>query len=60
MTLYIDGDAFPNQLKAILFRAIERLTLPTFVISNKPINIGKSKYINISYKFRKRIKFPHF
>ena len=45
MKLYVDGDAFPNILKPILFRAIERLTLPTVVISNKRISIGQSKYI---------------
>ncbi len=45
MTLYLDGDAFPNRLKPILFRAIERLKLPTFVISNKRIDIGESKHI---------------
>ncbi len=45
MTLYIDGDAFPNRLKSVLFRAIERLSQPTFVISNKRINIGESKHI---------------
>ena len=45
MTLYIDGDAFPNLLKPSLFRAIERLAIPTFVISNKRINIGESKHI---------------
>ena len=45
MTLYIDGDAFPNLLKPVLFRAIERLKLPTFVISNKRIDIGESKHI---------------
>ena len=45
MMLYIDGDAFPNLLKPIVLRAIERLNLQTFVISNKKINIGKSKYI---------------
>jgi uncharacterized protein len=47
LTLYIDGDAFPNSLKPILFRAIERFVLPTFVVSNKRINIGDSK--NITY-----------
>lgn len=46
MILYIDGDAFPNQLKAILLRAIERLELSTVVVSNKTINIGKSKHIS--------------
>ncbi len=45
MTLYVDGDAFPNLLKPILLRAIERLGLPTFVVSNKRITIGRSKYI---------------
>jgi len=45
MTLYVDGDAFPNLLKPILFRAIERLNLKTFVIANKKINIGQSNLI---------------
>ncbi len=47
MILYLDGDAFPNPLKPILFRAIERLAIPTFVVSNKRIDIGESK--NITY-----------
>ena len=45
MTLFIDGDAFPNLLKPIISKAIERLKLKTYVIANKKINIGKSKYI---------------
>ncbi len=45
MIVYIDGDAFPNLLKPILLRAIERLELNTIVIANKKINIGKSKYV---------------
>ena len=45
MTLYVDGDAFPNMLKQILFRAIERFKLSTYVIANKRVNIGKSKFI---------------
>ena len=45
MTLFIDGDAFPNLLKPIVLRSIERLSLPTKVIANKKIHIGKSKYI---------------
>jgi len=46
MKIYIDGDAFPNLLKPIILRAIERLKLSTFVIANKRINIGKSQYVN--------------
>lgn len=45
MVLYIDGDAFPNLLKPIILRAIERLKLETCVIANKKINIGKSALI---------------
>ena len=45
MTLYIDGDAFPNLLKPIVLRSIERLSLNTFVVSNKRITIGNSKHI---------------
>jgi uncharacterized protein len=45
MIIYIDGDAFPNLLKPILFRAIEKYSLSTFVISNKRINIGRSEHI---------------
>lgn len=45
MTLFIDGDAFPNLLKPIVLRAIERLALHTKVIANKKITIGKSNHI---------------
>jgi uncharacterized protein len=44
-TLYIDGDAFPNLLKPIVLRAIERLQINTFVIANKKIHIGNSNLI---------------
>ncbi len=43
--IYIDGDAFVNALKPILIKQIERLKIPTIVISNKKINIGKSEFI---------------
>jgi len=46
MTLYIDGDAFPNLLKPIVLRAIERLSLPTFVVSNKRVTLGESDHVS--------------
>jgi uncharacterized protein YaiI (UPF0178 family) len=46
MTLYIDGDAFPNLLKPIVLRAIERKQLNTIVIANKKITLGKSAYVS--------------
>jgi uncharacterized protein YaiI (UPF0178 family) len=45
MKLFIDGDAFPNLLKPIVLRSIERLAIPTKVIANKKIHIGNSKHI---------------
>jgi len=45
MILYVDGDAFPNLLKPIVLRAINKLELETIVIANKKINIGMSEYI---------------
>lgn len=45
MTLYIDGDAFPNALKPIVTRSVLRLELPTFVVSNKRIFIGEAAQI---------------
>ena len=45
MILFIDGDAFPNLLKLIVLRAIEKQKLDTIVIANKKINIGQSNYI---------------
>ncbi|QSZ41348.1 YaiI/YqxD family protein [Sulfurimonas aquatica] len=47
LSIYVDGDAFPNPLKPILFRSIERLGIKTVVVANKKIDIGKSK--NITY-----------
>jgi hypothetical protein len=45
MRLFIDGDAFPNMLKPIVLRAVERLKIQTVVVSNKPVVIGPSKHI---------------
>lgn len=45
MKLYIDGDAFPNLLKPIVLKAIERLKIETYVVANKKITIGKSNHI---------------
>jgi uncharacterized protein len=47
MKIYVDGDAFPNLLKPILFRAIEKNSIETEVVSNKKIDIGISQ--NIKY-----------
>ncbi|MDH4944606.1 YaiI/YqxD family protein [Sulfurimonas sp. C5] len=43
--IFVDGDAFPNLLKPILLKQIERLHITTIVVSNKKINIGKSEFV---------------
>lgn len=45
MKMFIDGDAFPNMLKPIVLKAIEKRGIETFVFANKKINIGKSSHI---------------
>ncbi|MFA6197174.1 MAG: YaiI/YqxD family protein [Sulfurimonas sp.] len=45
LNIYVDGDAFPNLLKPILFRSLERLKIQTFVVANKKVDVGKSEYI---------------
>lgn len=45
INLYIDADAFPNLLKPIVLKAIEREKLQTYVLSNKKVNIGSSRYV---------------
>lgn len=45
MRLFIDGDAFPNLLKPIVVRAIEKKSLRTIVVSNKKIYLGDSSLI---------------
>ena len=43
--LYIDADAFPNLLKPIIIKQIERLKIKTIVVSNKKVTIGKSSLV---------------
>ena len=45
LSLYIDGDAFPNLLKPIVLRSIERLKIPTYVVANKKITVGDSALV---------------
>jgi len=45
LTLLIDGDAFPNLLKPIVLKAVQRLSITTKVVANKKINIGRSEHI---------------
>jgi len=45
MTLFVDGDAFPNLLKPIVVRAVERVRIPLVLVSNKTVHLGHSSLI---------------
>ncbi len=45
ITLWIDGDACPNVIKDILFRAAERKQLLLVLVANRFISIPPSKFI---------------
>ncbi|WP_456391823.1 YaiI/YqxD family protein [Nitratifractor sp.] len=47
MTLYIDGDAFPNLLKPIILRAVQKRRIPTVIVANKRVSIGDSPQIRL-------------
>ena len=39
MKIYVDGDAFPNVLKDILFRAVQRVGIQLVMVANKRIRV---------------------
>jgi uncharacterized protein YaiI (UPF0178 family) len=45
MRIFVDGDAFPNLLKPIVVRAIERVHVPLILVSNKTVHLGSSGLI---------------
>ncbi len=59
MRLFVDGDAFPNLLKPIVVRAIEKKSLQTIVVSNKKIYLGDSALIDPATIFgTNSLQFP--
>jgi uncharacterized protein YaiI (UPF0178 family) len=45
MRIFVDGDAFPNLLKPIVVRAVERVHVPLILVSNKKVHLGSSGLI---------------
>lgn len=43
--IWIDGDACPNPVKEIVFRAADKRQLPTILVANQLIRTPKSAYI---------------
>lgn len=45
MTVWVDADACPVQIKEILFRAAERVGIETVLVANHAVRIPKSRFI---------------
>jgi uncharacterized protein YaiI (UPF0178 family) len=45
MNIWVDADACPNVIKDILFRAAERMQVPTTLVANQKIKVPSSPYI---------------
>ncbi|OOZ39995.1 DUF188 domain-containing protein [Solemya pervernicosa gill symbiont] len=45
MHIWVDADACPGVIKEILFRAAERLKVPTTLVANQPLRTPPSKVI---------------
>jgi uncharacterized protein YaiI (UPF0178 family) len=43
MRLFVDGDAFPNVLKEVLFKAVQRLQVPLIMVANKYIRVPNNE-----------------
>lgn len=47
MTLYIDGDACPVDIKEMVYRAGERVKVPVVVVANRPMRVPRSTFIRL-------------
>ncbi len=46
MKIWVDADACPNPIKAIVFRAAERLGITTLLVANHHVRVPPSKFIS--------------
>ena len=46
MRIWVDGDACPNPIKEILFRASRRLEIPLTLVANHPVSIPGCDWMN--------------
>jgi hypothetical protein len=46
MHIWVDGDACPNAIKEILYRAADRVKIPLVLVANAALRTPPSKYIS--------------
>ncbi len=47
MAIWVDADACPRVIRDILFRAAERCQTPLTLVANQPIDVPRSRYIQM-------------
>jgi uncharacterized protein len=47
MRIYVDADAFPNAVKNVVFRAVERVGIPLVLVTCQPFRIPESEWISM-------------
>ena len=47
MQIWVDGDACPNSVKKILYRAAERVPVRLTVVTNQPLRLPSSEYVHL-------------
>jgi len=45
MQIWVDADACPKPIKAILFRAAERTAVPLILVANRPLRTPRSRFV---------------
>ena len=46
MKIWVDADALPGEIKDIILRAAERLKLPTILVANKNLAVGRGAHVS--------------
>jgi uncharacterized protein len=45
--IWVDADAVPNEIKEIILRASQRLSVPTILVANKNVAIGRGPLVSL-------------
>ena len=44
MTIWVDADALPGEIKDLILRASQRLRVPAILVANKNVSVGTGQY----------------
>jgi uncharacterized protein YaiI (UPF0178 family) len=46
LTIWVDGDAMPGEIKDIILRAAQRLRVASVVVANKNVHVGSGAFVS--------------